>query len=188
LKEQTGNQQRKANEKEVAWLCGLIDGEGSIGLRVQKYMRNKNVFYVAPYVQVVNTHIGTLDVVDRILTELEVGHYIDWPRPHMVTGGERTVGDYKPLWRILVNGIKRCHPLLDELIPYLVIKKDDASIVLEFINSRESSYYKHLPYSPREQEIIGRFRRVRRSGKSGEEISLESLNDYTQETPTGVKV
>ena len=173
MNRQTDNQQRKVSDTDIAWLTGLIDGEGSIGLKVQKYMKGKSVFYVAPYIQVVNTHEATLAVVDRIFTDSSIGHYIDWPRPHRHPNGVREITEYKPLWRILVNGLKRCHSCLNLIMPYLVTKRSDALKVMEFIHSRESSYYKHLPYSDRELEIISEFRRVRRSGKIGSPIITE---------------
>ena len=186
---QTDNQQCKASDTDIAWLAGFIDGEGSIGLKVQKYSRGKQVFYVAPYIQVVNTHIATLEPVHRILKGMGAGVYVNWPRPRKVPGGVREISDYKPLWRILVNGLKRCKPVLTALGPYLITKLDDANLVMEFIESREASHYRHLPYTTRELEIVNRFRRKRRSGKAAEAVSPESLNDYTQETPTeGVKV
>ncbi len=177
---QTDNQQRKVSD--IAWLCGFLDGEGSVGLKVQKYMRGKKVFYVAPYIQLVNTHKPTLDKIDGLLTEMGIGHYIDWPKPRKIGSGNRKLSEYKPLWRVLINGLKRCKPMLHATMPYLVTKLDDAKLVMEFIESRESSHYKQLPYTQKELSIINKFRRVRRSGKVGEAISLESLNDYTQDT------
>lgn len=170
---QTDNQQRKVNDTDIAWLTGLIDGEGSIGLKVQKYMKGKRCFYVAPYIQVVNTHQGTLDKVDAILTGMGVGHYIDWPRPHPAPGSSLPPSQYRPLWRVLINGLRRCKPPIESMLPYLETKRADALMVKEFIESREASYYKQLPYTERELEIIARFRRVKRSGKAGEPIITE---------------
>jgi len=179
---QTDNPQRKVSEIEIAWLAGFIDGEGSIGLKVQKYMRGKKVFYVAPYVHICNTHLATLDYVDYILKGLHIGHYFQWAKPHRYPHGKKDVSEYKPLWRLMIDGMKRCKPLLLALIPYIVTKLDDAKLVMEFIESREASHYKHLPYTEKELRIINRYRRIVKKGISVDEISLESLNDYTQDT------
>ncbi len=179
---QTDNQQRKFSELDVAWLGGFIDGEGSIGIKVQKYMHNKSVLYVAPYVQVVNTNQEALERVDSILTQLHIGHYFDWPKPRKAPHGKNSIQEYKPLWRMLVNGLNRCHAFIPIILPHLTVKRDNAEIVLEFIESRWVNYFKHQPYSTRELEIINRYRRIMPRTKLDKDISLKSLNDYTQET------
>lgn len=185
---QTDNQQRKFNEIDIAWLAGFIDGEGSIGIKVQKYMNNRTVFYAAPYVQIVNTDNGALKRVDDILKALHVGHYIDSPKPRKAPFGSKSVDGYKPMWRVLINGLKRCQAFLSIISPYLVVKRLDASLVSEFIGSRISKHYKHLPYSEHEIEIINNYRRITRKNRPNKEISLKSPNDYTQDTLTSVKV
>jgi len=181
---QTDNQQRKVNEIEIAWLAGFMDGEGSIGIKVQSYhpIKKGNYAYFAPYVQIVNTHYGSIMKVDDILTRMHVGHHISEARRHLNPNGKRTVDEYKRLWRILINGLKRCKPFLIEITPYLVVKKEDAEMVIDFINSRESNYYKQSPYSQRDLDIVNRFRSVRRSGRANKVISLKSLNDYMRNT------
>lgn len=168
---QTVNQQRKISEIETAWLAGFWDGEGSIGMRVQKYHPKGRHTYFAPYAQVTNTHLSTLEKVDEILTGLRVGHHIRWKEPR----GFRQESDtkkYKPLWSIKIDGMKRCKTLLLKLLPYLVTKRSDAETVWDFIRSREASHYKHLPYTEHELNLVNKFRIGGRKGKPMELISL----------------
>lgn len=178
---QTDNQQRKVNEIDLAWLAGLWDGEGSLGMKVQKYKADGKTYF-EPYAQVVNTHQGTLERVDRILTDLHVGHHISWPKPH--PWGGRQPAQYKPLWSVRINGLRRVKSLLIWLKPYLTTKAEQAALLWEYIEGREEHEYKHhWAYSDRELEIVNSFRLRSHSGKATKAISLESLNDYMREVP-----
>ena len=191
MNRRTDNPQRKVSETEVAWLAGFWDGEGSIGIKVQNGLGSRLRLNFAPYAQLVNTHVGSLNRADAILTALGVGHHISWPkRREFPTHGGPT-RQYKPLWRLLVSGLRRCKPLLVALYPFLTVKQKDAEDVLGYIYSREGNYYKHAPYTDQEMAIVNHFRlRWReRSGRPTGSVSLESLNDYTQGVPdNGTKV
>ena len=182
MERQTDNQQRKVNDIELAWLAGLWDGEGSIGMKVESYKNRSDGqhTYFAPYAQVVNTHEPTLEIVDVILKKIQVGHHISWPRPHQHPNGTLPVSNYKSMWSVRIHGLKRCKVLLEFLRPFLVTKHDQAELVWEFIVSRESHQYMRLPYTARETEIVNTFRLRRHGGKPTQ--SLKSLNDYTQGT------
>jgi len=180
LSAQTDNQQGKISETDIAWLAGLWDGEGSIGMKVQKYHVGGRTYF-EPYAQVVNTHAGTLEHVDAILTELRVGHHISWPRPHQHPNGTMPVSDYKPLWSVRIHGLNRVKALLKWISPFLVTKAEQAKLVNEYIQSREGHQYRqYWAYSERELEIVNTFRMGRHSGKTTKVLSRESLNDYTR--------
>jgi len=168
MKGQTDNQQRKVSESDMAWLAGFIDGEGTVGIKVANN-RNGHIYF-APYVQIVNTHFATLDKVHQVLTDMQVGHHISEAKRHLAPNGKMKLAQYRPLWRVLINGLMRCKSFLIPITPLFVTKRQDAETVIDFINSRESSYYKQLPYSNYELELVNRFRRKRHSGRPTKEI------------------
>lgn len=107
------------SEIQLAYLAGIIDGEGSLYIQAQKRSDRKKIAYF-PRFQVPNTN-------EKL---------IDWL--HTTFGGyryrkERT--KYNPKWRTQYEWFTDI-PLLDKLlpliIPYLLLKQEHAKIMLEF--------------------------------------------------------
>jgi len=103
---QEDNQQERPTDS-LAWLAGIVDGEGHIGM-------SKNKGRYIPRVSIVNTDVMLLDNVGQILKANEIGFH--------VSSRQRTANS-KPTFDFTVAGIKRVAKLLPILIPYLKGKK-----------------------------------------------------------------
>lgn len=146
------NQQGKAQESDLHWLAGFIDGEGSIIMKRQggSRLRAMNLDYYAPNIRICNTCEKTFDIVVDILKRHEL--------PFHVTRRTPDNPNWKPSWDISVNGLKRCLHWLEVFLPYLRTKQDQAEWMREFIVER-LTHDKQNGYSPREQELLALLRK-----------------------------
>ena len=100
--------------EEAAWLAGFIDGEGTIS----SYMAGKNRAYKTWVISVPNTHRGSLDRCQEITG---VGSVVMKKEAH---GNRRT--QYQ--WR--VNPKQDVASILDQILPYLIVKREQAEACL----------------------------------------------------------
>lgn len=118
------------NEKELAYIAGIIDGEGSIQIFKRKpskssiAKRQKN-FWHTSYVKISNTDIRLLDWLKK-----RVGGSIQ--------KGKRR-GKRRNCYELHINPSKSTE-LLQKVYPYLVIKKEQADVVFEFRSTYENRY------------------------------------------------
>src|SRR5713101_5131642 len=112
--------------EELGWLAGMIDGEGSMGAYLRQGVKTP---HFKPIVQSSGTHKGGLEHLHGILERMEVGHHIVWQKPRQ----ER----YRPCWHVTIVGMKRIPTLLTALAPYLVIKREQADLLMEWIDLRQ---------------------------------------------------
>lgn len=150
-----GNQQGKTDEVLLAWIAGFMDGEGTFCLSRHSQRR-----FPYPQISVNNTHYPTLSSLTDALERLELPHYVAHKNGAYVgpDGYKR-----KPQWSIQMFGHKRCEKWCRALIPYLVTKREDAELMLEYIHSRMSRnpmkgarWREDLGLSPREVVIANR--------------------------------
>ena len=109
----------------IAWLAGLTDGDGCIGIQKQPNNGNGQLvpqFSISTTCELTYKHLGA------VLDEIEVGCY--W------THRKVDNPNWKDRWVLQVRGMKRCKKLLDMLSPYLVTKGEEARILLKFIEER----------------------------------------------------
>ena len=111
------------SETEKAYIAGIIDGEGCVG--VHKGKGNSLV----PRVQIANTQMNLLT---WLLERIGTGY---------IHRTEYTSNYYD------------VKPLLEATLPYLIIKKKQAELVLEFLNLRLSRDKWFDPFTQREIEI-----------------------------------
>jgi hypothetical protein len=145
-----GNQQ----ERSLAWLAGILDGEGSIS--VQVYTLPDGRVRLTPFVCIVNTDEELLAEAHRIFTEVIGDKGITYVYLHS--------GSIKRCHQLRVNGGPGCKAILQAVLPYLrSAKRHNAATVLAYIASRE-------------QRLIERDRRgrIRRQSYTRHEIGLIS--------------
>jgi hypothetical protein len=116
------------SDTELAYLAGIIDGEGSI--YIQSRQRSDAIDYF-PRFQIVNT--------DKKL--------MDWI--HITFGGnlfQKNRFKHNPKWRIQYEWFttrKLMDELIELIIPFLISKKEHAQIMLEFRKSfKEKTSYR----------------------------------------------
>lgn len=120
---------------ELGWLCGIIDGEGSI------VIVKRGTTYV-PSVKMSNTSKLLVDKFCDILDRLDISHS---------TYGKQKEGNRKYQWEVNIDGGKRTLKLLLLIKDLLVCKQKQAYKVIEWIESRSENRRK--PYSDIELQL-----------------------------------
>lgn len=125
---------RKDNQREeLAYLAGIIDGEGSI--RMQKTIfKSQNPKYM-PMISVVNTNIEVVEMVSKLLNNSRVFEH----------NSKGIIIGHKVCFKTQKTGLKSLLEPLNKLLPFLRIKKRQAELLLEYING----------YSPTKQTAGG---------------------------------
>lgn len=129
-----GNQQETTSITKFAWLGGIIDGEGSIGV-TRMMSHRKNPTYTAR-VSVGNTNMAIISEICKILDLIGITGHLE-KRQRSVKNNDK---NWKDAIVIQISNIKGVKCLLDTIFPYLIGKKAHAELVLRFINSRLKNY------------------------------------------------
>lgn len=127
---------------KIAWLSGLIDGEGSIGLYPTKH---KHGYVYAKRLEIGNSDILIMLEVQSLLSEL-VGYKLTLMQNTKMAHSVKRV---HILYRVSVNTRNGLMKVLPILIPYLIGKKSQAQILLEVLRS-------HIPntkYTKAERQV-----------------------------------
>lgn len=149
-----GNQQVRL-ECLKYWLAGLIDGEGCIALYWKRQGKYENI---EPIVSISNTDQHLLDAAEQVINMLGVGTY----RQKGKTADE-----------LKVKGFKRVYKFLPHICDLLISKRDEAKVVLQFIESRIQSG-KVRGYSEEELGLFDKCKELKHS---------KNLRDYTPTLP-----
>lgn len=104
---------KKLNKFEIGWLSSAIDGEGSIG-----FDKKTRVLRVAVY----NTNKEFIDYAQKLLN----GNIFIRPKTEI----------RKVLYRVEIGGKENIINILQQIIPYLLIKKNIAIEVLEMAKNK----------------------------------------------------
>lgn len=116
---------RRLKKWEAAWLAGVIDGEGSIGIynggdgrRVQVQCGNTS----RPFLEKFREVIGCGSSVMRT-------------GQHLQTGSTSHKGR-KPMFHFSLKGSARCYWLLRQVVPFLIIKQEKAKAILHELETK----------------------------------------------------
>ena len=120
-----------------AYLAGLIDGEGSFVIqktnveKIAKSSRSKTPKYLAYFC------IGMVDKepLDLIRDTIGMGKVY-----------EERVPDRRSIWRIRFAGRLTLIPFVEQLLPYLRVKKERAELILDFCKNWETPGKKEHGY------------------------------------------
>lgn len=115
----------QVTREDVAWLAGIWDGEGSIGVR-----RNLASRQFSPRVSMVNTNAVLIARVCEILD----AHRISYSVAEKGRGG--FPGSHKQCWIVGIQTLRGAHRFLHAFGGYLVGKRAQAQLLLRFVESR----------------------------------------------------
>jgi len=118
-------QERVIRERDIAWMAGFLDGEGSFMIQISQEGKSRGIRY-RPKVTVVNTHEPSIQWCARLFEQMGVGAHVN---PVL----RARLPQHRQTWHIQVNGHKRCLTLLNHVEEYLVTKRLQASVLREFI-------------------------------------------------------
>jgi hypothetical protein len=118
---------------QVSWeyLAGFVDGEGSIG--IHKSYHGRKWVCLTPCFQVSNTN---REILEALKEKVGFG---------TITQDKRTGKNWRPTYNYCVQGFK-VKLILQQLLPYLQLKKKQAELVIRFIEIREQQL-KGKPFS-----------------------------------------
>lgn len=123
---------------DVAWLAGVLDGEGSIS-----YSQNSARGMAQVNISFHNTSIVLLEKVCAVLASLSVAFSVlDKGR------GLRSKAHWKPAFTVKVSGSKHALALLHAVAPHLTAKLDEALCVIEYLEWRLNKVPLHFSRRP----------------------------------------
>ena len=115
---------KKDNQREadIAYIAGLIDGEGTIRMNAFKEKANWNPKYM-PYISFVNTNMEVIELVKEFLNAKTIIRH---------SPGDKGFKGNKVCYKVQKSGPKSVIKPIETLLPYLRIKKPQAILVLEY--------------------------------------------------------
>lgn len=135
--------------EQKGYIAGIIDGEGSIGFK----RRHKN-----PYPIVVITNTSQL-LIDHL--QATIGNEL----LSYKSKRERKRENHQITYDLIIVG-KNTLPLLKEVLPYLIIKKKRAMLVIEFVLLKLSHEKYNTPPNLNELEIVSEVYMLNKRGVS----------------------
>jgi len=122
------------SDVERAYLAGIIDGEGSISLIDNRKSSQRKL---TPVIAIGNTNLKMIEWLSGHLPK----HY-----KHSKQGWKSS----RLMWIIRISGMHRVRWVLEQVKPYLIAKREQADVLLEFCQLRMRG---RTSYSVREREI-----------------------------------
>lgn len=128
----------------LAWLGGIIDGEGSIGMyistKLDKVSGNRVRKQLLGFANITNCDARLIKEASAILTAHGVKHRLQFMKPR---------GNRKACWYLQVQGLKAVSSFLSVVTPFLVAKKERAELVQMIIQHRRTTMDKRDAFGPR---------------------------------------
>lgn len=153
------NQHVQVDSHELAWLAGCIECDGSISIGYH----NSSKTGIRPQCSITfcNTGMVMFNRVKAIWDGLGVQGYVRQLTPRA------NRPQCKPVYQIEAVSQTKCKKLLEAIYPWLMYKKPQADIMLEFIASRMQHFrQKGVPHSKRELQLIYNMRVLNHKGTS----------------------
>jgi hypothetical protein len=110
---------------ELAWLAGVIDGEGSIGIYRDTHRKKPRM---RTTIKIANTDVRIIARVSEILFKANIRFYYTLTKRRLFCLTIHTIG------------FRSCKKLLEMVLPYLVGKKDQAKLMVEYLTYRISLF------------------------------------------------
>jgi len=152
----TENLQRLTNF-EKGYIAGFVDGEGWIGLHTGKMKyKGQTTIRLEPCVKVSNTNLEAFKFISKLIGAKHVS----------VDNVRQTTMNRKALWDLRMQRHKEICAFLKIFKDLLVIKKNQAKLLLKFCKSRLSKG-RGIPYSDEEVQIYHELKELNKRGVEG---------------------
>lgn len=145
------NQQAK-----VAYLAGLIDGEGCLDFQ-KNFNRVYQKFYYSPRIRLTMTGDQDLENIKKLISETGL--------PFWTEERKRRFDNpkWKDAWSITITGYKRIQPWIEAILPYSIVKKSQWSVLKEYVESRkvtnpDNGYSQTKDYTDQEIMLINKIK------------------------------
>jgi len=142
-------------EVDLAYIAGLIDGEGYVGLvkQIEKRRSRISVYYEPKVCIAMCDKVGIDFIANKFSCNI-------WYKEMQ---NER----WRNQWHLRIKGRKRLKEFLLAIYPYLHVKRRQAELMLEFINLREKAKqpkWGETSYTIKEHEMYLDFRELNKKG------------------------
>jgi hypothetical protein len=119
--------QHRAKATDLAWLAGIVDGEGHISL----YRNQRGYLCVKTHVEVTMSNLACVEKARDIIWAITHRKYPIKERrqPHL-----RHVS-----FSLRIMDQKGCRKVCEALLPYLVAKRELAELMIEFCETRKQA-------------------------------------------------
>ena len=144
--------QQKSLEGDLFWIGGIIDGEGMITAMTRNERGRKEHAYI-PRISIVNTNQTMIDECSRILKDNNIPIYIQT---------KEGKGTWKTKIELIISGFKRVSFALPILMPYIRVKRPQATLLLQLCTVRLLT--SRQPYTPQEHQMVTELRRYNKGG------------------------
>ena len=142
----------RLKKMDAVWLAGVVDGEGTIGIYKQKRPGNKLEVRYFANLEVVGTHRGFVEKVANMIQT-----------PLCVKDQQRRNPHCKKAYGARIQ--RRLVPRVAEtILPYLVIKKEQAELVLEFSHLMYQAPVHTASLFPKFEEMYQRMKVLNKRG------------------------
>ncbi len=106
------------------YIAGFIDGEGYISVVKHKDTRLKRGYTLFPIFRITNSNKEALEKINEFV------------KGDIRSNGRDRNSNHKQVYRIEVIKLERIKEILKEIKPYLIIKKQQAELMINFCNRR----------------------------------------------------
>ena len=169
-------------DTELAWLAGILDGEGSFSVhRNQKTQRDgfNRYFTWAMSITIVNSDPHLLRrCVDLLVAITNRMPYIYLKQPGV---GRRPLLTFA----IRVQRKQDIVAMIEAVLPYLVGKRDQAKLLVDFINSTKGTGHVRIHDHALAQQTIDEMKAMKRPHVNAE-VTLAGLRSREHRTEYGV--
>jgi len=167
-------------ERRIVWLAGFMDGEGTVTLcKINACRAKSRTEHIRPIVQVVNTNYASLQECQAIFEDI-TGRC---PMIKSKSFSGTRLAHWKDSFQIQIVKQQDVKKICQALIPYLIIKKLQAELVVKFVEIRETVLRKpryrvkggqYRPTGDRETALWLACKQLNRDS-SNETLSLETI-------------
>ena len=132
------------------YLAGFIDGEGYLSVVTHSDTRTKRGFILQPVIAIGSVDKIILDEISKVTT----GKF----------QSRKKQKNNKQLYALYIQDLEGIQSCLKQILPYLVIKKEQAILLNEYVKLRLKN--RNKGYSDRELEIAKLFKTINKRGDS----------------------
>jgi len=133
-------------QHKLAWLAGIVDGEGTIGMYAIRRKDTPKGFFYSFQLQISNDDTSIISEITAIIGQLTQGNV----KVTVVPDVRPSRQSHHIHYRVSVVSIRGLKTVLAAIEPYLVGKRSQAVVLLQLFHSHKA----YTPYSKMEIELI----------------------------------
>ena len=149
----------KPVNSELVWLASAIDFEGSI-LMYPNWTPYKTPTSIRANTTVLtNTDLVLIKYSRKLLKKYKIKSRIV-----PLSNGKRWKKQWNPAWRVEISKVDDNKMFLPLVYPYLIAKKKQCKLVMEFLSIRNSKHNRHRKTTVHEWELMAQCQLLNKRG------------------------